>query len=167
MTLPSPATEAAIYATVRCDLAPPSFLVHAKVASSVAVGGLTTLFLCGQFGLGLTEDAAEFHRLIMSHFGMLGCSLICGVLFAFIPVVVLRLWTSALQFRYITRRRFGVHVFWTAVFGTSLALASGRSNFMGDLPAWFFAAVFSLFALLRLVDSATNLLASSNRSLRF
>jgi hypothetical protein len=146
------AVRQTIYGAVRADLEPRPLVVHAKIAAGVGVGGMISLFLCGQLGIGLSGSASAAHAWIMERGGMLGCAVVCGVIFALAPVAMLRLLCSTLQFRAILHRETRALVLWIAVFGLGLALRNDYANPLWELTAWCVAAVASFLLLARLVD---------------
>lgn len=140
-----------IYRQVRADLCPSRTVVHAKVGAAVTVGGLLSLFLCGQLGLGLSTVANEVHHALMARVGFLGCTVTCGLLFAVVPVLVLRLVSSAMQFQVLFRKEWKAIVSWVVVFGAILAFQNDRSDPMWVLALWILAAVLSFKALAQLL----------------
>jgi hypothetical protein len=154
MPIPSP-TEQAILARVRRDLEPPAARVHARLAASVGLGGLVSLFLCGQFGIGMTAAASFVHGAIMAQTGTLGCAAVCGILFALVPVVALRALSGAMLFRVIVSRHFAAAAAWMAGCGALLAGVGRGVVFGQELVAWIAAAVAALFAYSRLLDRGT------------
>ncbi len=76
-----------IYRRVQADLQPPKWLLHAKVGSSVAIGGFGSMFFCGQMGIGLSGLAHRVQEMLMTSGGYVGCTILCGVIFAIAPLV--------------------------------------------------------------------------------
>lgn len=96
-------TKDRIYTFVKKDLEPSFLSVAAKVLFAFGVGGLFSMLLCGQFGLGLSQNAIQWHYAIHNRVGSLLCSIISGTIFMLLPVLILRVLCSGLLFRKIVR----------------------------------------------------------------
>ncbi len=145
-------TQNAIRANVARDLAPSRVVVQAKVAGSLGVGGALSLTLCGQFGVGLTPWADELHGAVMSLSTFVPCMVLCGIIFAVLPVIALRLSCRPLEFRSIMRRRPFSIVGWLLGFELLLAWHSGFSVDGLGLAAWFAASLVTIGVFGRLLD---------------
>ena len=106
---------------VMADLEPKRSTVYLKTGTSIAVGGVASLFICGQFGLGITGFAQDVNHNVHDHAGNIGCAIICGALFAILPAVVLRFFCSPLQFHVIVSKKWQPAALWLAIFGALLA----------------------------------------------
>ena len=134
-----------IYQTVKGDLVPPTWMVHAKVGGSVAVGGALSLFLCGQMGLGLSPLANHVHGLLMHYGGPLGCTAVCGILFAIVPVLLLRIFSSKIQYHVLIRKKRPLIAGWVLAFGFFLALHNEQPDFILTMALWGVPAVLSFY----------------------
>ncbi len=142
-----------IYAVVTSDLKPSWTVVFAKTGISVLVGGLVSLFFCGQFQLGFSALARSVNGWIIEQAGMLGCTAYCGVLFAILPVFVMRLLSTPLQFRALRRRARLPMICWIGAFGAFMTqVDSMGNNPLWMLLAWTAAGWVSFWAMAQLVD---------------
>lgn len=146
-----------IYRRVQTDLCPSRPVVHGKIGAAVALGGLLSLFLCGQLGLGLSPVANSVHHALMAKVGFLGCTVTCGVLFAVVPVLTLRLISSAMQFQALIRKEWKAIVGWVVFFGAAVAFVNGRPDPIWVMMTWTLTAVAS-FKLLSLLLHQASLL---------
>lgn len=137
-----------IYERVKKDLCPSRPTVHAKIGFSVSLGGLMSLFLCGQLGFGLTDFALQVHHLLMGTAGFWGCTFVCGILFAIVPVVALRLITSSMQFNVLVRNEWKAISGWILLFGGIIAYMNNQSDPVWTVFVWGIAAIssFGLFS---------------------
>lgn len=140
-----------IYRRVQRDLNPPWQVVHAKIGLSIGLGGLVTLFLCGQLGLGLSSLAMRVHHALMGVVGVFGCTFMCGVLFAVIPVAMLRAMSSGIQFQLLVRKKWQAIAGWTLAFGSIIAYQNNQSDAVWVVLVWSVAAVGSFELLARLL----------------
>jgi hypothetical protein len=151
--------EDAIYRYVRADLQPSRFVVHAKIGGSVGLGGLMSLFLCGQLGFGLSSLAMAVHAGMMDVAGFFGCTAVCGVLFAVVPVLSLRAISTGIQFRLLIQREWRAIAGWTVAFGGVLAYRNDRADQLWVLLMWSVVAIGSFELLGRLLHRASTLFA--------
>lgn len=137
-----------IYSRVEADLRPYPLVVHAKVGFSVALGGLISLFLCGQLGFGLSNLALSVHHQLIEVAGFLGCTVVCGILFALVPVLTLRIITSSLQFKVIIKHEWKALSGWILLFGGIIAYMNNESDPTWTIFVWGIAAIgsFELFS---------------------
>lgn len=136
-----------IYRAVKKDVDPSRLVVHSKVGASVAAGGALSLFLCGQMGLGLSPFAEKVHGLLMHYGGFLGCTVLCGFLFAIVPVLLLKLLTSSVQYLVILRQERPAIAAWVLAFGLYLVIRNQQSDFLLTIVLWGIPAIFSFYAL--------------------
>lgn len=148
-----------IHRYILADLHPTPIRVFSRVGLAVAIGGVLSLFLCGQFGIGGTTFAINLNHYFHSNhhtlFGSLAlmpykeliCPLICGALFAIVPTAVLRLCSNQHLFRVILTQHFYAVVTWVAAFGAILGLHGDFGNQLLAVTAWVIAAT-TAFALL-------------------
>ena len=90
--------EKNIYNFVMADLEPKALTVYLKTGLAILLGGVTSMFFCGQFGVGITGFAQDLNQNIHHTMGSVGCAALCGSLFAILPVFVLRAVCSPMQF---------------------------------------------------------------------
>lgn len=135
-----------IYQTVKRDIEPSRLVVHSKVGASVAVGGALSLFLCGQMGLGLSPLAERVHGLLMHYGGFLGCTVLCGVLFAIVPVVLLKLLSSKVQYLVLLRQERLAIAGWVFAFGSYLIISNQQPDVLLTMALWGIPAILSFFA---------------------
>jgi hypothetical protein len=147
---PQLATKEAIYRRVQADLEPSVFVTQAKIGGAVGLGGLASLFLCGQLGFGLSSAAMAVHTVVMDVAGFMGCTAVCAVLFAVVPVLTLRAISSGIQF-FVLIRRWQAIAGWTLAFGSLLAYENGRSDTLWVILLWAAVAVASFKVLARAV----------------
>jgi hypothetical protein len=141
-------TKENIYSRIKADLCPSRPVVHAKIGFSVALGGLISLFLCGQLGFGLSSLALMVHHQIMEVAGFLGCTVVCGVLFALVPAITLRVITSSIQFKVLIRHEWKALSGWILLFGGIIAYMNNDADPIWTLFVWGIAAIgsFELFS---------------------
>ena len=145
-----------IYQTVKADLEPSDWLVHLKVGGSVAVGGALSLFLCGQMGLGLSPLANHVHGLLMHYGGLLGCTALCGILFALVPVLLLKTFSSRVQYLVLLRKKRPLIAGWVLAFGFFLVLRNEQPDVILTIVLWSVPAVLSFYIFGLLVHHLSN-----------
>lgn len=116
------------------DISPSDGTAFRKVGIALLVGGVLSLFLCGQFGMGLTPVASRFNHAVHHSIGPLWCAAICGALFSIVPVLLLRMLSSPIQFRALLRRKWQPQLIWTISIGALL-------SYHGDFGFEFLAVV--------------------------
>jgi hypothetical protein len=144
-----------IFRTVRADLEPSPLTLYTKTGVAILGGGILSLFLCGQFGYGLSPIAHSTYAKVFEIAGRAGCHAFCGVLFAVFPVFVLRTLSSPMLFRIILRKKWWMLYLWTIAFGVSLLAFNGRSDAVWNIIIWSVAAMASFVALARLVEAVS------------
>ena len=145
----------AVFRVVLNDLEPRPEVVAFKTGIAAAAGGLASLFFCGQFGMGFGLVADSVYQWIMANAGMLGCTLLCGSLFAILPVIVLRLISSAIQFRIVVTKKWPVLFVWFSLIGIYMyARNEGRDSFW-EVLAWIASAIVAFKILAHLADHLT------------
>jgi hypothetical protein len=138
----SKTVEDNIHQYVLNDLDPSWMQVHMKVAIAAIIGGLVSLLICGQFGLGFTPIATVFNHMIHESMGPVPCAILCGTLYAIFPVAILRFGLCGpLQFRAITKRRWQAIVVWFGGFGAAMAHFGHHGNNIVTFAGWVTAAV--------------------------
>lgn len=125
---------------VMADLQPSVGTVNSRVGVAVSVGGLISLLFCGQFGIGGTPFAIEVNRYFHASNEMI-CALVCGALFAVVPVAILRLLCNHHLFRVIIKKKFYVVAMWVGLFGALLGYHGDFGNEILAVLTWFAAAL--------------------------
>lgn len=147
--------RSSVRAVVARDLQPSVGRRVSFLLASAICGGLASLAVCGQFGIGLTSWASAFSSHIHENMPPWQCSVICGVLFAVFPVALLRLLTSPMFFHVLISR----HFFQTSlVFGSTgalLAIFGHHGNTFVLLSIWILAAVVTTWSVSRLIRHLT------------
>lgn len=137
---------------VHRDLEPSDGTAYRKTGVALLVGGALSLFLCGQFGMGLTPVASSFSHSVHHGMGPFWCAALCGALFAIVPVLILRVLASPVQFRALLRKKWQPQILWTISIG---ALLSYHGAFGFELVAvviWACAAYAVFRGLGELID---------------
>lgn len=142
--------------TVHRDLAPGPWSVNLRVGSALILGGMLSLFLCGQFGFGYSRFASGLHHYIHLEHGSTLCMVVCGFSFVLIPIILLRVITRPLMFRKIVRSKKLLLFIWLAVAEFLLAF---RGNYLPtpvDAVIWFVVAMGTLWGASVLIDRMSN-----------
>ncbi|MGE0175109.1 MAG: hypothetical protein AB7T49_20105 [Oligoflexales bacterium] len=142
-----------IFRSVQADLEPPLIGLYAKTGTAILAGGILSLFLCGQFGFGLSPIAHSTYAWIVGIVGSAGCHAFCGIFFAIFPVFVLRALSSPMLFRVILRKKWWMLYLWTIAFGLGLLAFNGRSDTITNVGIWSIAAMAAFALLAKVVDS--------------
>ena len=129
-----------VVARVTADLSPSLPTIYLKSGLSVLVGGGLSLFVCGQFGIAATSPAHHVHNHLTDNVEGIACLLLCGALFAILPAVILRLISSPVQFRAITRKSFHAPLLWLFSIGGFLAYHGEQGRGVLGFLAWCVAA---------------------------
>lgn len=139
--LPDSASDS-IRKTIVKDMDPTPFILHMKLFFAVAVGGIVSLAVCGQFGMGMTSWAEVLSHKLHENMPPVACSLICGTVYAIFPTILLRVFLcSPMQFRVILRSKFLSVFSWYASAGISLAYYGQHGQGAVEILSWFAAAV--------------------------
>jgi len=131
-----------IYGKVIGDLEPSWTVVLFKSGIALIPGGVLSMVFCGQFGLGLSPLAVTFNHHIHHSVGPVACAVICGLLFSFVPILVLRSLCTAIQFRVLLRRHL-MPMVWFIAFAVIFASHGEIGADVLYLLIWLFAAVGS------------------------
>lgn len=149
---PGAALQEAVHAQVMRDLEPSWQRVHTLAGGATIGGGLLSLAVCGQFGLGLTPWATSLNHLMHAHLQAVGCAAFCGLLYAFFPLAALRFGLATpLLFRVIIKRHKSVLALWSLAFGASLASLGEHGQDLGAFLAWCASALAATNGLARLI----------------
>lgn len=147
---------------VRKDLKPGLFYVFWRLCASIAVGGVLSLFICGQFGIAFNTTAIGWNHLIHAHLGATQCAIVCGAAFSVLPVLILRFISSGVFFRVIIRR-FGLAQAGAFLFAGILMYFGG--TFMNEIAyvgIWFISALLSFKLCGLILDEVTQLIGSAS-----
>jgi hypothetical protein len=145
--------EESLIERIESDLKPSFLTVQTKVGASAIIGGVLSLFVCGQFGIGFTSFAEAFSQKIHANMDPFACALICGATFAIFPVLILRLFLChPLQFKAIVYKQRPSVLFWYGGFGSLLAYFSHHGNNLYNYIGWVIAALFMTHLLSMIVN---------------
>lgn len=152
-TLPDSAARK-IREKVSRDLAPRSLVVHFKLFLAVTVGGLVSLTICGQFGMGVTGWAETLSHSLHEKMPPLLCAAICGTLYAIFPTLILRLFLcSPMQFRVILNRRILDLGLWYGSAGIGLSNYGRHGQGAVEILFWFLSALLTSYMLAMILKS--------------
>ena len=141
--------------TIARDLQP-SFNRRAVILLVAGIGGgLASLTVCGQFGLGLTSWARTIGSHIHQTTSPWQCAAICGVLFAIFPVVLLRLVTSPMFFHVLVARHFAQVATFFGATGALIAILGHHGNTLSLFAMWILAAVGTIWCTGRILRDMT------------
>jgi hypothetical protein len=136
------------------DLAPPPHVVNIKLFFAVTIGGILSLTLCGQFGMGVTGWAEALSHRLHQTMSPLSCAIICGTLFAVFPTLLLRLFLcSPMQFRAILRQKLPTLSIWYGGAGTILAVYSEHGQGADEILFWSISAILTSYLLAALMKA--------------
>lgn len=139
---------ARIRRAVEKDLSPSSLIVNLKLLLAVMVGGLISLSICGQFGMGVTGWAEALSHRIHETMSPLLCASICGTLFAVFPTFLLRfVLCSPLQFKVILKRKFMTLALWYGGVGMALATYGKHGQGASEILFWSASALVTSYVL--------------------
>ena len=137
-----------IRTTVVQDMRPSPFILHLKLFTAVVFGGIISLAICGQFGMGMTSWAEVLSHKIHDTMPPMACALICGTVYAVFPTLLLRLFLcSPLQFRIILKRRYLQLATWYCGTGVSLAIYGQHGQGVLEIISWSIAAISTSYLL--------------------
>ena len=138
---------------VHRDVSPSDGTAYRKSGIAFFFGGTLSLLLCGQFGMGLTSVASNINHTLHHSIGSLWCAAICGALFSIVPVLVLRVLSSPMQFRALLRKKWQPQLLWTVSIGVLL-------SYHGDFVFEFLAVIVwstAAYAVFRSMGEAIDL----------
>ena len=95
-----------ILKTIEKDLNPSLFRVTCYLLISFGVGGAFSMFVCGQFGIGLSSFALHMSHKLHSQMNPFLCAVLCGGIFSVVPVLVLKLISHPLFFKVIVKEYY-------------------------------------------------------------
>lgn len=145
---PPAALSEAVQELIRADLQPSQLQVHTKLSLAVMTGSLISLSLCGQFGYGVTHWAESLNHQMHQAMSPVTCAVICGVIYAVFPTVLLRIFLcSPLQFRVILRKHLPSVLLWYASVGSFLAYHGNHGQGAVELGSWILSALLTSHAL--------------------
>ena len=129
-----------IYANAMRDLRPSLVTLYFKSGLAVLLGGVLSLFVCGQFGMAMTPQAAALSHKLHSSMDVRVCAVVCGVTFALFPVLLLKLMCRELQFRAIVRRGYHAPLVWITGVGALMSYQGDHGREMFTFLLWCVAA---------------------------
>lgn len=151
---PGPAVDAAVLRRVAADLRSPLYKIYLRLSLSQTAGGLLTLSVCPQFGLGIGGHHALFHGLHAALPPVL-FYLVCGLIFISLGVVFAALLLRRAELRTLGRVPWGFFLGYSVVtYGVLVSL--GGEAFAAASLAWPLGALvgnalgFTLVTRLRL-----------------
>ncbi|MCB9229114.1 MAG: hypothetical protein H6618_05840 [Deltaproteobacteria bacterium] len=147
-------TSAVIYHYVTKDLNPGVFDVVWRVATALFVGGLLSMFVCGQFGIGFSAIAKGWNHAMHAHMGAAQCAILCGSIFSVVPVLFLRLLSSGVLFRKIIRHYSLAQVCMIFIAGSGMYMGGLFMNELINIALWSISAFFSFKLVGMIVDEA-------------
>ena len=130
-----------IHAYVMRDLRPSWWVMWAKTFLALFIGGAASLLVCEQFGFGLSPLAGSVGEYLHCHFSQEGCAIICACIFVALPLLILRLSSSHLQFKVICRKGFFIAPVWLLLFGGGMSLHFGAMKVSYHDAVWVMASV--------------------------
>lgn len=136
---PGPAVDAAVLRRVASDLRPSPWKIRARLGWAQAAGGLLTLAVCPQFGVGFGGHLALLHDLhgllppVLFH-------LLCGLLFVSLGAVFGGLLLRPAELRVLGRTPWGFFAGY-AVLAYAVLVAGGGEVFAAASLAWPFGAL--------------------------
>lgn len=149
----NPSIDAMIRAHVARDLLPTPVVVHTTAALSGILGGILSLFICGQFGFGMTSWAQAFSTHIHETMPAWLCSVVCGTLFAVFPISMMRLACSPMRFHVLLKRHFFTVAMWFGLFGSILAVFGHHGNSFDQFSIWVAALLVCTLLLGRTIET--------------
>lgn len=158
MTKISQETENAIYQHVRQDLKPSPFAVIWRIGTAFTLGGLLSMFFCGQFGVGFSTLAQGWNHSIHAHIGATKCAIICGSIFSVLPAFILRMLSSGILFRVILRKYVISQIGLILIAGTFMYVNGSMMTELINVGAWSLSAFVSFKLLGYLILETSYLL---------
>lgn len=130
------------------DMNPSLALVNLKLALAVILGGIISLAICGQFGMGMTGWAEILSHKIHEEMPPLLCASICGTIYAIFPTLLLRLLLcSPMQYQMILKKRFFTLAVWYSGVGYALATYGEHGQRTEEIFFWVLAALITSYTL--------------------
>lgn len=136
-----------ILKSVEKDLEPSFFRVTCYLLLSFGVGGAFSMFICGQFGIGLSSFALHMSHKLHSQMNPFLCAILCGGIFSIVPVFVLKLISHPLFFRVLVKKYYYLHGGCIFFFGLIVYSHSSIKLEFLFLVAWSLSA-FLVFKIL-------------------
>ena len=127
---------------VMADMRPSLLMVYFKSGLAIIIGGVISLFVCGQFGFGLTEFATTTNHNIHMSAGGLFCAVFCGGIFALLPPIILRSLSSPIQYQALLFRQWNGPIIWLVVFALLFSFHSGFGDGLLHFIAWLASSIF-------------------------
>jgi len=127
-------TKENILKRVEKDLNPSLFRVVCYLLLSFGVGGVFSMFVCGQFGIGLSSFALHMSHKLHSQMNPSVCSILCGGIFAIVPVFILKLIAHPIFFAVIVKKYYFLQAGFIFFFGL---IVYSHSNYKLELASLF------------------------------
>ena len=150
-------TNNIIYSYVRSDLQPSLIFVSLRVGLALLLGGILSMFFCGQFGIGFSEIARGWNHTLHAHMGATQCAIVCGVIFSIVPVFFLRICTSGILFRKIIRQYSLVQAAMITIAGSSMYFGGNIMNELINVSVWTLSALISFKLVGFITDEISNI----------
>lgn len=130
------------------DMNPSLATVNGKLALAVLLGGIISLSVCGQFGMGMTGWAEVLSHRIHEEMPPLVCASICGTAYAIFPTLLMRLvLCSPMQFQAIISKHFLAVSLWYLGIGYAMATYGEHGQKTDEIVFWTIAAVATNYVL--------------------
>jgi hypothetical protein len=134
------------------DMQPSLLTIFIKSGIAFTAGGILSLFICGQLGIGLDHAQKHFSHLTHQHAHGVITAVACGGLFALISPLVLRFLCSAIQFRIIIRKSRWIAILWLVALGGVLAHHDVMETNAPAFVLWCILAWLALEGLSLFID---------------
>lgn len=156
-------TEEKIYSYVKKDLTPSIWAVVSRIVISLSMGGFLSMMFCGQFGVGFSEMARHWNHTVHASMGSVQCAIICGSIFAIVPVLVLRSICSGLLFRKIIKGYGVAQGGLLTIMGIAMYSQGTFMNEAINISLWAASAyiTYKLFGLI--IDQSNQMFRSLNK----
>ena len=140
---------------VKKDLKPKQIDVIWRVGLALLIGGLLSMFFCGQFGIGFSSMAKGWNHTVHAHMGAIQCAIICGVTFSIVPVFVLRFLSSGVLFRKIIRHYGFAQASLILVAGSAMYFGGSFMNEIVNIGIWSLSAFIGFKLMGLIIDEAS------------
>ena len=145
-------TQEYIYSYVKNDLEPRQLDVALRIGVTLLLGGILSMFFCGQFGIGFSSLAKGWNHALHAHMGATQCAIVCGAIFSVVPVLFLRFVTNGVLFRKIIRHYTIIQAGMMFLSGSSMYLGGVVMNELINVSVWSISAFISFKIVGLIVD---------------